>query len=115
MAGESDPQALAELPLEPLEFLVMLVLTSAPQHGYGIVQEIAAETGGNLELIPGNLYKVLKHLMDRALIVPVAGDDDDQRRYYQLTDFGRQVAAAEAMRLRSLVISARRRRLIMGP
>ncbi len=115
MAGEADPQALAELPLEPLEFLIMLVLTGTPQHGYGIVQEIAAESGGNLELIPGNLYKVLNNLMDRGLVVPVAGDDEEQRRFYQLTDFGRQVAAAEAMRMRSLVISARRRRLIMDP
>jgi DNA-binding PadR family transcriptional regulator len=37
--------------------------------------------------------------------------DDERRRYYRLTDFGRRVAAAEAERLKTLVAAARAKRL----
>ena len=41
--------------------------------------------------------------------------DDERRRYYRLTDFGRRVAAAETVRLAAFVRLAQRRRLLPGP
>jgi DNA-binding PadR family transcriptional regulator len=38
--------------------------------------------------------------------------DDQRRRYYRMTDFGRRVARAEAERLSSLVATARQRKLL---
>ncbi len=40
--------------------------------------------------------------------------DDQRRRYYRMTDFGRKVAGAEAERLRSLVDAAREKKLLGG-
>jgi hypothetical protein len=44
----------------------------------------------------------------------VAGDDE-RRRYYTLTPFGRHVAQAEARRLASAVEAARSKQLLEGP
>jgi DNA-binding PadR family transcriptional regulator len=38
--------------------------------------------------------------------------DDQRRRYYRITDFGRRVAGAEAERLSGLVETARARKLL---
>jgi hypothetical protein len=40
--------------------------------------------------------------------------DDERRRYYRLTRFGRRVAAAEADRLERQVRQAREKRLLTG-
>jgi len=41
----------------------------------------------------------------------VAALDDERRRYYRLTEFGREVAIAEAERLENLLSLARVKRL----
>lgn len=110
----------AWLPLKPLELLILVVLSDGPRHGYGMVQAIAEETAGAVRLIPGNLYRVLKRLMDRGLLAPASRRavpelDDQRRRYYRLTALGRRTAAIEVGRLESLVAAARRRRLIDRP
>jgi hypothetical protein len=38
--------------------------------------------------------------------------DDERRRYYRVTAFGREVAIAEARRMERLVALARRKRLL---
>ncbi len=52
----------------------------------------------------------------RALIVEDdrSAIDDQRRRYYRITDFGRRVAGAEAERLSGLVETARARKLFGG-
>jgi DNA-binding MarR family transcriptional regulator len=40
---------------------------------------------------------------------PVADKDDERRRYYRITRFGRQVALAEASRLEAVAAEARAR------
>ena len=46
---------------------------------------------------------------------PVAELDDERRRYYKLTAFGRRVVVAEAERLDGLVAAARARKLLPQP
>ena len=46
---------------------------------------------------------------------PVAGKDDERRRYYRMTRFGRQVALAEAARLEAVALEARARLLARSP
>jgi DNA-binding PadR family transcriptional regulator len=41
--------------------------------------------------------------------------DDQRRRYYRITDFGRRVAWTEAERLASLVATAREKKLLRSP
>ena len=100
------------LPLKPDVFLVLTVVARGEQYGYGIMQEAERVTEGRVRLQPGALYRRLRWMLDAGLIeemderpVPV-DEDDDRRRYYAITDFGRAVARAEADRMRSLLRTA---------
>jgi len=102
------------LPLSPQQFHILLALTDADRHGYGIILEIAGRTDGAMRLGTGTLYTALARLVDAALIAesqrrPAADKDDDRRRYYRLTPLGRSVLKAEAARLDALVEQARRK------
>lgn len=101
-----DPSAL--LPLKPVDFLILLMLARADRHGYGIMQDVADFTGGDIQLEAGSLYRTIRRLQDERLLEesarrPAPDLDDERRRYYRLTPLGRRVAAAEATRLRQLV------------
>ncbi len=105
MPPRSSPESL--LPLKPVELLVLSMLSAGERHGYGIRQDILEHTRGSLELEAGNLYRTIRRLeqddlVDESARRPVAGDDE-RRRYYRLTPFGRRVLAAELERLRELV------------
>ena len=113
-----DPEEL--LPLTPAVFHILLALADGERHGYGIMQEIAARTEGKLRMGPGTLYGSIKRMLADGLIEeagerPDPALDDDRRRYYQLTDFGRLVVAAEAQRLAQLVDVARVKRVLPNP
>jgi DNA-binding PadR family transcriptional regulator len=99
-----DPEAL--LPLTPAMFHVLLCLVEGDRHGYRILKEVPARTGGKVSLSTGTLYGIIKRLLDDGLAAEVR-QADDRRRAYRLTAFGRQVAAAEARRLEALVSGAR--------
>jgi DNA-binding PadR family transcriptional regulator len=76
------------------------------------MQDIAARTDGNLQVSPSSLYSAIKRMMDSGLIEelderPDPERDDQRRRYYRITDFGRKVAVAEARRLERLLADAR--------
>jgi DNA-binding PadR family transcriptional regulator len=107
------------LPLTPAVFHILLALADGERHGYGIMQEVAARTGGTVRLGPGTLYGSIKRLLAGGLITesgerPDPALDDERRRYYRLTDFGQRVAVAEAQRLAHLVHQARDKRLLQG-
>jgi DNA-binding PadR family transcriptional regulator len=110
-----DPQGF--LPLTPADFNILLALADGEKHGYNLMKEITAQTGGRLRLGPGTLYGAIKRLLEADLIEesaerPDPAHDDERRRYYRLTEFGKHVAAAEAARLEELVRLARDRRLL---
>lgn len=101
------------LPLRSIVFQVLLSLAGGERHGYAIVQEIADRSTG-FRIQPGNLYRHLQFMLDEELIEeserrPVADKDDERRRYYRITRFGRQVALAEASRLEAVAAEARAR------
>jgi DNA-binding PadR family transcriptional regulator len=107
------------VPLAPLVFDVLLALTDGDQHGYRIMRDVSERSAGGITLHAGTLYRTLARLLELGLIEelderPAADVDDQRRRYYRLTPFGREVAKAEARRLAQQVESARRRRLLEG-
>ena len=51
-----DPQEL--LPLPPATFHILMSLAEEDRHGYGIIQDVAARTGGALKLSAGNALPV---------------------------------------------------------
>src|SRR6267142_3551314 len=106
----SDPASL--LPLPPATFHILLALAEDDRHGYAIIQDVAARTGGELKLSAGTLYRSIQRMLEQGLIVetrerPAPEDDDERRRYYRMTGLGTAVAKAEARRLTQLVRMAR--------
>jgi DNA-binding PadR family transcriptional regulator len=112
-----DPRSF--LPLTPLVLQVLLALADGDRHGYGIIGEVDARTGGLIRLRTGTLYTLLQRLAEQRLIAeaasrPAPDRDDERRRYYTLTVLGRSVLKAETGRLRAVVDLARARRVLGG-
>ncbi len=110
-----DPEAM--LPLTPAVFHILLALADGERHGYGIMQEIIAHSGGKMRIGPTTLYRSIKHMLASGLIVetderPDPALDDERRRYYRLTPFGQQVALAETERLEQALHVARTKPLL---
>jgi DNA-binding PadR family transcriptional regulator len=110
MPDRDDVDAL--LPLPPATFHILLSLADNDRHGYGVIQDVAARTGGELKLSAGTLYRSIQRMLEQGLIVvarerPAPELDDERRRYYRITQFGEAVARAEARRLAQLVRLAR--------
>lgn len=111
----TDPEI--PLPLTPAAFHILLSLSGGERHGYGIMQDVAAHTGGALRMGPGTLYGSLKRMLAAGLVAeaeerPDPELDDERRRYYRLTDFGARALAAEAERLERAVRVARARHVL---
>ena len=108
----TDPRPETLLPLPPAMFHILMALADEDRHGYGIIQEVLSRTDGSVRLSPGTLYRSIQRMLDDDLIVeiierPAPELDDERRRYYRITTFGRAVARAEATRLHELVRLAR--------
>ncbi len=105
------------LPLKPRIFLMLLALVQEQRHGYALKEELLRQTNGRLNLGPGTLYRTLHTMLKDGLVEeseerPDPDEDDERRRYYLITDLGREVAAAEAERLSLLVETAKAEHLI---
>jgi len=105
--------------LTPQAFHILIALADRDQHGYGIMQDVAARTGGKLRLSAGTLYGLIKRLLEDGLIVelresqrPEKPQDDERRRYYRLTPIGRKAAKAEVNRMAELLEQARAHGLV---
>jgi DNA-binding PadR family transcriptional regulator len=102
-------------PLTPAMFHVMLALSDGDKHGYAILKEVAEQTEGEVQLSTGTLYGIIKRLLETGLIKevrkPALKNDDPRRRYYHLTEAGRELAVAEAERLERLMERVRSKKL----
>jgi DNA-binding PadR family transcriptional regulator len=108
------------LPLTPAMFHVLLALADGDKHGYAIMKEVARFTDGAVSLSAGTLYGILRRLDSEGMVVekedrPAPELDDERRRYYHLTEFGRRVACAEAERLREMLALAWDKNLLAKP
>lgn len=105
------------LPLSPQVFHILMALAENDLHGYAIIQEVSSQSEGKVVLGAGTLYTALKRLFTGGLVEeleerPDPELDDQRRRYYRLTPFGKAVAKAEAKRLAGLLKVARNRRIV---
>jgi len=113
-----NPEAL--LPLKAAMFHILVALAAGERHGYGILQDVAARTNCLFPLGTGTLYRSIKEMLATGLIEEFDERsasllEDEPRRYYRLTAWGRQVAQAEARRLHHLVRLAEERHLLDLP
>jgi DNA-binding PadR family transcriptional regulator len=100
------------VPLSTATLYILLALANEDLHGYGIIQEIARESGGSYRPGPGTLYDNLKKLMEQRLVVDAprsTQSKDEDRRLYRLTPAGRTVLSTEIERLQSVIATARLR------
>ena len=108
------------LPLTPAKFQILLALADGEKHGYAILKEVARRTEDKVRLSAGTLYGNLSRLEGAGLIAesnrrPEVVVDDERRRYYRLTEFGRGVAVAEAERMEEALVQARAKKLFRKP
>ena len=105
-------EAEALLPLPPVTFHILVALADEDRHGYAIMQDVAQRTDGTIKLGAGTLYRSVQRMLEQGLISeintrPAPEMDDERRRYYRITPFGRTVGRAEARRLAQMLKLAR--------
>jgi DNA-binding PadR family transcriptional regulator len=113
-----DPATL--LPLTPAMFHVLIALADGEKHGYAVIKEVSRRTGGRLRIGAGTLYALIRRFLEQGVVEesseqPDPALDDERRRNYRMTEFGRAVAAAAAGRLEELIRMARDKRLVPSP
>lgn len=117
--ASNDPQS--HLPLTPAVLHILLSVGDdrAGRHGYAIAREVEALTDGQINMGPGTLYGSIQRMLDARLIEDVPKTarkahegDDERRRYYRATPFGRRVLSLELARLAAIVAVARRKQLL---
>lgn len=103
-------------PLSPVAIQILLSLSDGDLHGYGIKLDIEQRTDGGVSLGSGTLYEAIQRLQRDGLIAEAASHEKEdtarKRRYYRLTDIGRQGLERELAALEKIVSFARSRDLI---
>lgn len=104
-------------PMTDLAFGILVTLTDRDMHGYALIKELRGRTGRD-GLRTGTVYAALARLQDDGQVEEAAdlGNEghDARRRYYTVTDAGREAARTEARRLAELLSIAREKRLLPG-
>jgi DNA-binding PadR family transcriptional regulator len=106
MSDQKKPEDF--LPLTPIHLHILIALSDAPLHGYGIMKEVERLTNSQFTISTGTMYNSIKRLLRDGLIKTVdglhaAGDDPRRSRYYQITALGQKTARAELRRLAETV------------
>ena len=101
------------------DFHVLLVLTERELYGYAIMKAVENQSRGAVAPEIGSLYRVIGRLTSMGLVgetpPPVLEQEAHPgraRKYYRLTEKGREVARAEAGRLREVLELAAGRDLL---
>ena len=100
-------------PLKPRRFQILLALANEDLHGLAIMKEVLDQTEGHMRLWPAMLYGSLKKMAQAGLIEEREDDcasEADRRRFYGITDQGRQALSAEVERLAGYIRLAEERR-----
>jgi len=112
-----NPELQSLLPLPSATFHILVALADRDRHGYSIMQDVTARTDGQVRLSAATLYSSIRRMLEQGLIgeleeSPDPSNQDERRRYYTLTAFGREAAMAEARRLTAMLDQARHTGLI---
>ncbi len=92
-------------------FLILVALAPRPAHGYGVIQAVEELSDGRVRLRAGTLYAALDRLVADGLLT-VDGEEvveGRNRRYYAITEAGRDALAEQVLRLEANATVARRR------
>lgn len=97
--------------LTPAAFYVLLALSAGHAHGYAMMGYVQRITDGREALPAGTLYRTLARLVAERLVAEdrqrhEEASQDEQRRYYRLTERGRAAVRDEAEKLYQLMVAA---------
>ena len=94
---------------------MLVSLAGGPQHGYGMIADVAELTGGRLSPPVGSLYRVIDLLVRDGFVAEHSTEvvDGRFRRNYHLTPAGR-AELVESTSLMSAVAETANRRLEAG-
>lgn len=98
---------MANIALTEAVYYILLSLME-PMHGYGIMQNVESLSGGRVRLAAGTLYGAINTLLEKGWITALPGIKDSRKKEYQITDEGKQVVAAELLRLQELLTNGTR-------
>jgi PadR family transcriptional regulator, regulatory protein PadR len=72
-----------------LDGLILAVIASGPSHGYAVIEQLKARSGGTLSLPEGTVYPALHRLERDALLASEwSTETGRRRRVYSLTQRG---------------------------
>jgi DNA-binding PadR family transcriptional regulator len=92
-----------QIPLTEPVLLLLLSLADQPRHGYSILKDVVAMSGGRVQLSTGTLYGALQRLLNQGWIERFEENESTRdRRAYRLTSRGRRNLQAEVERMRHL-------------
>ena len=87
------------IPMTETGFYILMCLQKE-SHGYSVIQEVDAMTGGEIRISPGTMYGSLSKMEKDGLIRFVR--EEDKRKLYVITELGKQVLELEAKRIKRL-------------
>lgn len=98
--------------LRPASYFVLASLLDGPLHGYAIAARAEQLSEGEVRLTAGTLYGALERMARQGLVQADREEtvDGRLRRYYRLSDQGREALVREADRLAAAARVVRRRR-----
>lgn len=92
-------------PLTEPVLLILLSLAENPRHGYSILKDVEAMSGGRVKLSTGTLYGALRRLLEEGWIQRFEENSDDisrGRQAYRLSPAGRRNLRVEIIRMKHL-------------
>ena len=110
-------------PLREPTLFILLALSKRRKHGYAILKDVEALSEGRVVLSTGTLYGALARLLEQGVIRKSSDDrgkqnvgsksrsgsaDVRERKYYELTQFGRRVLAVDINRMGAILAAAGR-------
>ncbi|WP_017344000.1 PadR family transcriptional regulator [Halorubrum sp. T3] len=76
-----------------ISYLVLELLDERPRYGYELLGEITEISGGHWEPSYGSVYPILYKFEEEGVAERVERDDEPDRKYFALTDAGREELA----------------------
>jgi len=80
-----------------VEPLMLFIIAELPSHGYRIAKEIDARSGGYFKLTASTVYSALRRLEEDGLVLSSwqGATNSPRRRYYYLTEKGKEILRAK--------------------
>jgi DNA-binding PadR family transcriptional regulator len=105
--AEKQEDGAANKPVSEPVLLILMSLAERPRHGYALMKDVEALSGGRVRLSTGTLYGALRRLLDDAWIERFQQEDTSrEKQAYQLTRLGLRRLELEVDRLKQLTRAA---------